>query len=547
VPQLGTATLVDDRTGNDSRVFLDLELGQQTPTDTFTVDVLWADDALGHKSESTYTVHCAQVSTEPGCLTGSFGNGSTPANANWSQLPLFSLPIDQNFLPYVTVKITNGYGAEVVRTFPIVGESRAKYTDRTPIVTMVVGRSSDVPITTVHPSTLLDDPTLSLSNVLDQIVPRLPPGVTPYLTGPDASGFYTIGVTGRPESKDIGPWTFYFPVDQLQLENGVHISVPDSRPPPAQVTLDVVAKATPGFRGLLWNLPSGGVSTNVREAWPLWGVRVPYSRPPGADPADDPVFAGPVVCDLKRDGHAVTGFPQLCPQDAPFPWPGDLTDGSYEASVTAIRPLELGPDVDGSTNTRQFNAVILRPTLTRQAGTGTTDTLALAVEDYYGNPFGKVAPPFSPKGYQVTCRFDGAAAVPCLDGGTQTVLRTPGAHSVSVLVTSPDGATMERALGWAVDTPPTALGVAAPRKVKAGRSFTVDVSGLLPTETFTVVFGGRSYVGTASSAGAGSVTIKVGKKAKAGKQKVAVAGATAQRAGSDTIKVVKKKRRRKPH
>ncbi|WP_205473653.1 hypothetical protein [Nocardioides sp. SYSU D00038] len=536
------AELVDERLTHDGNLFVDLELAQDTPGDTFDVQIEWADDNRGNRVVRDYTVTCQDLG-DGGCLTQPLTQGppSAPTNQNWSASPVFKLPEDQSFLEDVTVTITNSYGYRTTQSFKIDGEHRATYDDRTPYTRMPVGVHSEVVITRVKPSEVIPDATIGIAPFIGEIADQLPAGLTPAVDGPDDQGRYTLSVVGKPETADLGLYSFYFPVDQLS--GG--ISLPESRPAPAQAVLAIVPTLLEGYRAILSGVPSGDTNVITRTGFPEWVVQVPYEPSlDAADPTAEPGFTGTVVCDLQSSGQQVPGFPKPCAVDQPFPFPAGAPDGDWEVSVHVET---AGPEpVDPTPYTRGLTTRVLRATLSRDGARSDalTEMLRLKVSDILGNvdnPTGPVSTPYSSRGFQVTCRFGTAAATRCLDSGTQQVLRTPGPHRVVVRVRAPDGTTIERQLAWTVATPPRRLQVRAPGTARAGDKVRVRVGGLLPGERFTATFLGRRVRGVATARGTAVARFTVGKRVR-GVKKVTVRGATKQRVGSDRVRVVVRRR-----
>src|SRR5690606_2975657 len=87
-PQVLSATIRDDRVLNGS-LFLDLKLQQETRTDTFDVEVEWANDARGNVVTENYTVQCQDSEGAlPLCGTGPMIlPEAAPTNENWSKSP----------------------------------------------------------------------------------------------------------------------------------------------------------------------------------------------------------------------------------------------------------------------------------------------------------------------------------------------------------------------------------------------------------------------------------------------------------------------------
>ena len=510
---------------------------QNTPGDTFDVDIEWADDNNGNKIVEHYTVVCRDLDPEPACETDplNLGPPEAPTNANWSSSPSFELPaLDQSFLPFVTLTVTNSYGATVKQAFPVVGEHRPRYDDRTPYVRMEIGKFNRVKVTNATTSDLRPGATLQVQDYVNQIADQLPAGLGPDIDdiGPPG-GEYELQLRGQPESSDIGLYTFYFPVAQYPDH-------PAGDPAPAQVVLDIVPSVEPGFRAILSDVPSGGSFSIYRTGFPDYAVQIPYETPPLEDPADDPEYAGTVTCRLEAGPMLV--FEKPCAVNQQFPWPAGIPDDdSWTASVVA------GPSGSDTVNPTKyetsFNTQVLVPTLTRDAvaAQALKQPVRLAVQDFVAGFREQIPKPFSASDYDVACRNDAAKAfTPCLDNGSMLVARTPGAHVVRARVTAPDGAEVTRTLSWTVGTPATDLKVKA-RKTpwKAGKKGKVKISGLLPGESYKVFLAGKKVKGgVASLAGKAKPRIKVPGKTAAGKQPLKVQGATKQRSGKTKVKVV---------
>ena len=540
-PQVVSAELVDDRL-HDGRVFLDLRLAQETPGDTFDVEVEWADDNAGHRVVQDYTVTCANVAPEPFCETDTFQGTTNPTNPNWSTAPLLRLPVDQDFLPSVTMKVTNSYGGTVSQAFPIVGEHRAEYADRTPYVQMEVGRDYGNPgvldVTSVSPSDLIPGASIDIEPFVNEIEAQLPEGAK-IDQRDDGSGGTILELLGRVETGDIGLHTFSYPVQQTIPPSDPFLATGDANPPPASVTLDVVASTTPGaFRAILSPVEQDDPITR-RDGFPDVAVQVPYQTPLGDDPADDPAYRGGVLCQLTGSGQIV--FTQPCAIDDPFPWPAGLPDGDWKATVVALS-FNPGETIDPDPYEITFSTRLLKPTLTVHPASATAPTqrVSLAIEDFVQSTGGRknIPPPFA--GYDVACRIDAAPTYsPCLASGSVEVPRTAGAHSLEVRVTAPDGAEVTRTASWNVGTPAAAFVVGAPRGVlRLGSTQSVTGSGLLPLEPFAITVGGLTVAsGIADAAGAVRAQVVLPHKLRDGKKTVRLTGANSQRLGERAIVV----------
>ena len=69
---------------------------QDTRSDTFDVEVEWADDGLGNEVVKHYTVQCVDAGANT-CDTGPLiapGPNEAPTNPQWSEAPTFQIPDD---------------------------------------------------------------------------------------------------------------------------------------------------------------------------------------------------------------------------------------------------------------------------------------------------------------------------------------------------------------------------------------------------------------------------------------------------------------------
>ncbi len=324
----------------------------------------WADDNAGNRVVEDYTVTCRDLDPEPACETDTFQGTTNPTNPNWSAVPLMRLPVDQDFLPSVTMKVTNSYGGTVSQAFPITGEHRAQYADRTPYVQMEVGHdygSTDViDVTTVSPSDLIPGASIDIEPFVNEIEAQLPEGAKVDQRD-DGSGGTILELLGRVETGDIGLHTFSYPVQQTIPPSDPLLATGDANPPPASVTLDVVASTTPGaFRAILSPVEQDDPIVR-RDGFPDVAIQVPYQTPLGDDPADDPTYQGGVLCQLQESGQTV--FAQPCAVDAPFPWPEGLPDGDWKATVVALS-FNPGETIDPDPYEITFSTRLLKPTLT---------------------------------------------------------------------------------------------------------------------------------------------------------------------------------------
>jgi hypothetical protein len=151
---------------------------------------------------------------------------------------------------------------------------------------------------------------------------------------------------------------------------------------------------------------------------------------------------------------------------------------------------------------------------------------------------GAVAPPYAANGFTVTCVIDHHEPVPCFDDGPLHLVRVPGDHHLAVRVTA-HGQTVLRHAPWTVGTPPAALSVRAPERAAAGDRIKIQASGLLPHEDFVIkIAGDRVAKGQATDQGKVVAKVRIPAHSHPGKVGVTVRGATGQRLGKDTVKVV---------
>ncbi len=477
-----TAEIEDDRV-DDGSLTLNLRLLQNTrgdgPSDEpeFDVEVDWADDGLGNVVTEHYDVRCVDTGFTT-CDTGPLIDQPSggPTNDQWSSSPTFQVPDDQNFLPHVTVRITNSYGETITRIFPIEGEHRPKYADMTPYVEMPAGTFSRVDVVQVIPSDLFPPPStpgfeqIQIQPFLEGMIEQLPPGVTPDLDHKE-NGEWWLQLRGEPTADAIGQWTFYFPFEQV-VDDGNY-----RRPAPALTTLEVVSSTSPGYRGIIRGAPHDLSDRVYRTAYPDWMVQAAERRP--GDEGEFTDFAGTVKCKLEAGGQVV--FDKPCTANGPFPWPQQVVLGSQFASVY----LESDTQPVSADGPYTVNLIgnFLDPTVTLEPVErgDITAAVKLRIDDVMA-PIGVVPPPFSAAGYTVTCSLDSGPFSPCLDSGEGTVPSSPGNHTLDVKVVAPDDATVVRRVTWN-GGPKLSLGVTArpttASALKAGFDLALGYGGLV--------------------------------------------------------------------
>ncbi len=319
-PQLLKSDVRDDRVLNGS-LSLDLRMLENAPSDTFNVDVDWANDGNGKVISKRYTVKCVNAGSDT-CDTGPLvAPENAPTNPQWSESPTFRIPDDQNFLPYVSVHITNQYGLAIDRTFKITGDHRPTYATMTPTVDMPAGKFSRVDVVEVTPSPLLtQSQNLTIRPFVQSITQKLPPGVTPDIEHRGAKWF--LQLKGTPQADAIGPHTFAFPFEQEPEGSGF-------RPAPALVTLNVTAASSPGYRSVLRNTPSAFLDRFYQDTYPDYVVQVTQVLAPGQP--DFAPFTGTVHCRLTAGPTVI--FDKVCQAGEPFPWPTEHLSDTLEAST----------------------------------------------------------------------------------------------------------------------------------------------------------------------------------------------------------------------
>ncbi|MFL6101714.1 MAG: hypothetical protein ACJ71T_17330, partial [Actinomycetales bacterium] len=295
-----------------------------------------------------------------------------------------------------------------------------------------------------------------------------------------------------------------------------------------------VPSTTPGYRAVLRNTPATLAERLYRTGYPDYLVQVMQTLANGERFAP---FTGTVMCQLSASGTVLLRQP--CAPDRVFPWPSALLDDSYTAEVWVESDTQpVVPDHYSVT----LGTVFLRPELTVAPSepSAQTSTVSLAITDRRYSEDGAVPAPFSAHGYAVTCSLDDAAFAPCLDGGTMSVLRTPGAHHLTARVGAPDGASKETTVSWQMDTPPTTLALRRPLGYHAaGSSLEVVASGLLPQESYRVLVAGQ-LVATGHAADDGTVlrVVTIPISTPNGSRPLVVYGATPSRVGRTHIRVV---------
>ena len=165
---LGEPELHDDQI-LDGKLFFDLRLLQDTPSDVFDVEIEWAYGGQGDRVVESYTVQCVAVgdgTCETGALTSPAG---APINPQWSASPSYEIPQDQAFLPQIVVKVTNSHGVTVERVFAMPGEHRPTFANPAPYAEMPVGAFSRVRLTEVIPSALLPNQDVSIFPYVEEI------------------------------------------------------------------------------------------------------------------------------------------------------------------------------------------------------------------------------------------------------------------------------------------------------------------------------------------------------------------------------------------
>jgi hypothetical protein len=529
-PQLYSAALGEPRLRNDvtsdGTLSLDLRLMQDIPSDTFTVTSEWATSRTGQRTTSTYTVQCVPVG-DGTCETGALVSPTAaPVNPQWSASPTYRLDDDEWFLPSVTVTVRNSSGAEVTRVLPISGEGRPSFANPVPFVEMPIGTFSRVRVTEVTPSTAYPERGLSAHPYLERMAAELPESIFPELV--QDGGRWYLELRGVPTADDMGVHTFAFPVEQQPVGSG-RVAIP------AQVTLSVVSSTTPGYRAVLRGVPTAFVDRSYRAGWPQWYVQVAVR----SDSATPDPFVGTLRCRMTRFGQVVVD--QVCANNALFPWPA-LTDGDYALSV---RIESSDQTFIATPYEASFNGTFLRTAFTRPAvaANALRQPVSVSVTDAKsGLPGGVVPAPFTDAGYRAYCAIDSAAEVDC-SSGTVSVLRSPGSHRIALRVVAADDAVVRTSTTWTVATPAATLTVRKPaKKYRAGSTFPLVVTGLLPRESVTVRIGGKVLARVnATDTGKVSRRVTLPKKLTTKKYAVSVVGATASRTGTTKVSVLRRR------
>ncbi|WP_157538387.1 MULTISPECIES: hypothetical protein [unclassified Nocardioides] len=520
-PEVLSAKIRDERV-LDGSLFLDLRLLQATRTDTFTVDVEWANDARGDVVRKTYTVHCQDSGGDvPTCDTGAMiVPSSAPTNENWSESPTFRIPDDQDFLPQVTVKVTNGYGQVTTKSFPIEGDHRPSYDTMTPRVEMPAGTFSRVDVVEVFPSPLLvESQDLTIFPYVTTIASQLPEGVHPDIE--ERNGHWYLQIAGTPQADAIGSYTFYFPFEQEPLGKAL-------RPAPALATVEIKAATQPGYRSVLRSTPTAFLDRQYRNVYPPYSVQVAEVLP--TDEGDFGTFQGTVKCRLTAGPTVV--FDKPCANNAPFPWPAEKVSDTMVAS-TYLESDTQQVSQDGPYEVDLFTKFV-DPQVALVATSATRARFQLSLRD-----LNIVLPPYA--GYTVKCSQDGGAYAACFADGFLSLLRRPGAHTLRVRVTAPDGATTTTTKPWTVATPKATFKVNVVQTAqKRGRQILVTGSRLLPGERYVITIGTRQVgTGVATSTGTVRRYVTVPKGIPLGPKTVKLRGATLQRFGTDTFRVIR--------
>ncbi|MCR1781167.1 hypothetical protein KVF89_01350 [Nocardioides carbamazepini] len=514
-------TVRDDRV-LDGSLSLDLRMKQNTPSDTFVVEVEWADDARGHKVVQTYDVQCVDTGSNT-CDTGPLpvpAPGAPPTNPQWSASPTYRIPDDQNYLPQVTARITNGYGNTVTRVFPITGEHRPSYDDLTPSAAMPVGTFTRVDLVEVFPSPLLtESQNLTILPYVSAIADQLPAGVHADIER--RAGHWYLQLAGTPQADAVGAYTFYFPFEQEPIGKAL-------RPAPALATLEIKAATEPGYRAVLRGTPSEFLDRQYRNAYPAYQVQVAQVLEDEED--EYGTFSGTVKCRLTAGPTVV--FDKQCAANAPFPWPTEL----YSDTLVASTYLESGSQplsADGA-YTVDLGTRFVDPVLTQVAAPAGKVRFGLSLRDRDA-----VLPPYN--GYQVLCSVDSGVYAACFADGTLTLPLQVGVHRLDVRVVAPDQAVGTAQATWQVAVPAGPVKVKTPHKAKRrGAKVLVRATGLLPGERFVVrIDGVRVGTGTVSATGAVRAKVRIPRRADLGKVKVVVRGTSSIRKGTSTVRVVR--------
>jgi hypothetical protein len=438
-PELYNSMLEEPELSDDlalnGKLFLDLRMMQETPSDTLDVEIEWASTFGKDRIVEQYVVQCVPVgdgTCETGALTQPL---AAPVNPQWSSSPSYTIPQDQFFLPFITVRVTNSHGATVERVFEMPGDHRPTYSEYAPYVEMPVGTFSRINVTEAIPSPLQSDQRLSIFPYVEAIQAQLPATVFPDLV--EDNGQYFLELRGTPMADDIGLYSIEFPVEQLPLGSGL-------RAAPAIVTLNIVPGTEPGYRALLRGTPSALEDRYYRSTWPDWYVQVALV----SEVASNEAFTGTVRCQLLRFGQTVVD--KRCDPDRPFPWPADLQDGDYQATVWTDSGTQ---QLAGPPYTVTFNGQFVRTDLSVKAPERRRDAAVfkLAINDRkFDAATGVVPSPFSDQGYRVTCSINGGTFKRCLDSGRMSLDKPSGRHTLRIKVTAFDGAVVRDSVRWRV-------------------------------------------------------------------------------------------------
>ncbi|UMG94439.1 hypothetical protein [Nocardioides sp. TF02-7] len=522
-------------TQHDGRMFLDLRVGSEAAEDEFRVDVTWARSVdSGARRTESFVVECRPAGA--GCDTGAFtGPDTDPQNPAWSRVPVLALPADTVTLPWASIAISDSRGTTTFRTVPVTGENRPLLRDVRERVVVPIGDDGPgfYPIAEVQPAPDAEPPPAGVPALFwpepTDADEALPVGLR-LETRERGDGTWEVGVAGFAQAEQIGAYGFTFQLEQEPRGRGLLTAA-------ETVSVEVVASADDEPRALV-----RGSTTEIvqhRTLPPLW-VEVAN---PEVDPDSGTLapFEGTVRCRVTGVIDGRTYLDEVCRQGAPFPWPRDVTDGSYEVTVQAFDPD--GEPV-GAPHTARTMFALVRPGLAvaqpKRGGRYATATL-----EVYDLPssrgLGWVTPPFSGSGVVVTCSLDGGRFRRCLDDGRERLLRTPGPHTLTVRVRAVDGVVATRTVRWRVATPPARLRVVRNRAAAEPRQrVRLRVAGLLPRERYVVRLAGKVVArGHARADGRARSTFRVPPRTRPGPKVLRIDGATRNRTWRGTLRVLR--------
>lgn len=424
-------------TGNGG-ILLDLHLREERATDIFTVDVDWGTDLQGRAVSRRYQAVCAHQPPEPMCATGGFTDGPDgPQNPNWTEQPVFLPPPGVAFRHSIRVRVTNQAGLYAEVTLPVRGGHRPRVVETAPVARVPAGHSGvRVRLTEVVPAEGPDitSDEITLLPYLDQLEPQLPPGLR--LDVEQDAGRWYVFLTGEVQADAIGIYEFLLPIEQEPIGSGLTA-------PAVPVTVEVTSSADPGYRAILWHTQSG--FQLIRQQHPPYVVDVAQRLEESSELSGFTPFTGSVRCTLSQGDVVV--LDETCAPGSPFPWPADLPDSTYTATVEAHSADQT---VTGEPYSTTFTLRALRPNLTVEPGPeagGVTAQLML-YDLWVNSVYGVIEPPMSAHGYTIVCSVDGGLEHPCLDDGSHPLPPLSGQHHLRVTVTAPDGATAVREATW---------------------------------------------------------------------------------------------------